>query len=215
MCYIIMTGNGGGRMIKSIVFDMGGVLVDFNPERSLKNHFPPEYRDAVRDSVFLSPEWKKMDKGEISVEQAIETMTSRLPQSLYTEVGKMVLEREAEMPPIAEMYPIVKTLKENGYGIYLLSNCPDWFYEFKKSVPAFTFFDGFIISADYNEIKPNERIYRILLEKYSLKPEECFFIDDMQANIDTAMRLGMSAHCFADRDLERLKTDMRKNKINI
>ena len=71
MCYIIMTGNGGGRMIKNIVFDMGGVLVNFNPERSLKNHFPPEYRDAVRESVFLSPEWKKMDKGEISVEQAI------------------------------------------------------------------------------------------------------------------------------------------------
>ena len=202
-------------MIKTIVFDMGGVIIDFNPERSLKNHFAPEYRDAVRESVFLSPEWKKMDKGEISVEQAIEIMTSRLPQSLNTEVVKMVLEREAEMPPIDEMYPIVSSLKENGYGIYLLSNCPDWFDDFKKSVPAFTFFDGFIISADYNEIKPNEKIYRILFEKYSLKPEECFFIDDMQANIDTAVRLGMVAHCFADRDFERLKTVMRKNKINI
>ena len=215
MCYIIISGIGGGEMIKNIVFDMGGVIIDFNPERSLKNHFAPEYRDAVRESVFLSPEWKKMDKGEISVEQAIEIMTSRLPQSLNTEVVKMVLEREAEMPPIDEMYPIVSSLKENGYGIYLLSNCPDWFDDFKKSVPAFTFFDGFIISADYNEIKPEEKIYRILFEKYSLKPEECFFIDDMQANIDTAVRLGMVAHCFADRDFERLKTVMRKNKINI
>ena len=215
MCYIIISGIGGGEMIKTIVFDMGGVIIDFNPERSLKNHFAPEYRDDVRESVFLSPEWKKMDKGEISVEQAIEIMTSRLPQSLNTEVVKMVLEREAEMPPIDEMYPIVSSLKENGYGIYLLSNCPDWFDDFKKSVPAFTFFDGFIISADYNEIKPNEKIYRILFEKYSLKPEECFFIDDMQANIDTAVRLGMVAHCFADRDFERLKTVMRKNKINI
>lgn len=215
MCYIIISGIGGGEMIKNIVFDMGGVIIDFNPERSLKNHFAPEYRDAVRESVFLSPEWKKMDKGEISVEQAIEIMTSRLPQDLHTEVRKTVLEREAEMPPIDEMYPIVSSLKENGYGIYLLSNCPDWFDDFKKSVPAFTFFDGFIISADYNEIKPNERLYRILFEKYSLKPEECFFIDDMQANIDTAVRLGMTAHCFADRDFERLKNVMRKNKINI
>ncbi len=192
---------------------MGGVLVDFDPIRSVKNHFAPEDRDAVLTNVFRSKEWSAMDKGDLSVEEALEKMNRRLPERLHAEVRKMVVEREAEMPPINEMYPVVKGLKEKGYKIYLLSNCPDWFDDFKKSVPVFAFFDGFIISAYYNEIKPEENIYRILFRKFSLKPEECFFIDDMQANIDAAERLGMNAHCFAGRDIEKLKQDMRKHKI--
>lgn len=202
-------------MIRNIVFDMGGVLIDFDPIRSVTNHFAPEDRDAVLVNTFRSKEWSAMDKGDISVEEALDKMTSRLPERLHAEVRRMVLEREAEMPPIDEMYPVVKMLKENGYKIYLLSNCPDWFDDFKKSVPAFAFFDGFIISAYYNEIKPEENIYKALFKEFSLKPEECFFIDDMQANIDTAKRLGMNTHCFADRDFEKLKQDMRNYKINI
>lgn len=194
---------------------MGGVLIDFDPVRSVSNHFAPEDRDAVLANTFRSKEWALMDKGDLSVEEALNKMNSRLPERLHAEVRKMVIERETEMPPINEMYPVVKALKENGYTIYLLSNCPDWFDDFKKSVPAFAFFDGFIISARYNEIKPAEKIYRILFDEFSLIPEECFFIDDSQTNVDMAEYVGMKAYCFGDRDIERLKQDMRNNNIVI
>ena len=67
----------------------------------------------------------------------------------------------------------------------------------------------------YNEIKPAEKIYRILFDEFSLIPEECFFIDDSQTNVDMAEYVGMKAHCFGDRDIERLKQDMRNNNIVI
>lgn len=201
--------------IKNIVFDMGGVLVDFDAKRSLATHFAPEHHALINEKTFASPEWKLMDKGDYEVSEAIEIMCRDIPSELHDEVKKMILDHEGEMPPIEGMYPIVKKLKGNGYNIYLLSNCPAWFDDFKKSVPAFDFFDGFIISAKYNLIKPGEEIYKVLFREFSLLPEECFFIDDSSANIDAAKKLGMHGHCFDDKSFERLTDAMRTAGINI
>ncbi len=201
--------------IKNIVFDMGGVLVDFDAKRSLTTHFDPKYHEIINEKTFASPEWRLMDKGDYEVEEAISIMCKDLPYELHGEVRKMILDHEGEMPPIKEMYPIVKSLKENGYNIYLLSNCPGWFDDFKKSVPVFDFFDGFIISAKYNLIKPEKEIYEVLFSEFSLAPEECFFIDDSPANIATARELGMYGHCFNDKDTDKLTAAFRNAGINI
>lgn len=190
--------------ITTIVFDMGGVLIDFDAKRSLTTHFDPKYHNLINEKTFASKEWKLMDKGDYEVEEAIEIMCRDLPAELHDEVSKMILDHEGEMPPIKEMYPIVKALHEKGYKIYLLSNCPLWFDDFKKSVPAFDFFDGFIISARYNLIKPEKEIYHVLFNEFALEPSECFFIDDSPANIETAIELGMVGHCFADRSIDKL-----------
>lgn len=190
--------------ITTIVFDMGGVLVDFDAKRSLATHFTPEYHNLINEKTFASETWKLMDKGDFEVEEAIEIMCREIPAELHDEVSRMILDHEGEMPPIEEMYSIVKTLKENGYKIYLLSNCPSWFDEFKKSVPAFEFFDGFIISARYNLIKPGKEIFNVLFKEFSLNAEECFFIDDSPANVATANEIGMTAHCFSKHEISKL-----------
>lgn len=190
--------------ITTIVFDMGGVLVDFDAKRSLSTHFEPEYHELINEKTFASETWKLMDKGDFEVEEAIEIMCREIPAELHDEVSRMILDHEGEMPPIEEMYSIVKTLKENGYKIYLLSNCPSWFDEFKKSVPAFEFFDGFIISARYNLIKPGKEIFNVLFKEFSLNAEECFFIDDSPANVATANEIGMTAHCFSKHEISKL-----------
>ena len=201
--------------VKNIIFDMGGVLADFNPDRSLKNHFKESDRQLVKENTYLSREWAEMDRGTVEVEESVEIMCSRLPERLRDEARKMILDRETEMPPIESTYPVVETLHENGYKIYLLSNCPMWFYTFKQSIPAFRFFDGFIVSAEHKLIKPDEGLYRILFNTFNLVPEECFFIDDLEANIETGERLGMKVHCFADPDVEKLKDALRKEGVKI
>ncbi|MBP3443036.1 MAG: HAD family phosphatase [Clostridia bacterium] len=201
--------------ITTIVFDLGGVLVDFDAKRSLSTHFSPEYHNLINEKTFTSETWKLMDKGDLEVEEAIEIMCRDLPSELHDEVSKMVLDHEGEMPPIEEMYPIVKKLREKGYRIYLLSNCPSWFDEFKKSVPALDFFDGFIISAKYNLIKPGKEIFNVLFNEFSLKADECFFIDDSPANIATAKELGMSAHCFSKHSINELIDALQNADVNI
>ena len=190
--------------ITTIVFDMGGVLVDFDAKRSLTTHFAPGYHELINEKTFASETWKLMDKGDFEVGEAIEIMCREIPAELHDEVSRMILDHEGEMPPIEEMYSIVKTLKENGYKIYLLSNCPSWFDEFKKSVPAFEFFDGFIVSARYNLIKPGKEIFNVLFKEFSLNAEECFFIDDSPANVATANEIGMTAHCFSKHEISKL-----------
>lgn len=201
--------------ITTIVFDMGGVLVDFDAKRSLSTHFAQEYHALINEKTFASPEWKLMDKGDYEVEEAIEIMCRDLPVEFHDEVKKMILDHEGEMPPIEEMYSIVKTLKENGYKIYLLSNCPSWFDEFKKSVPAFEFFDGFIISAKYNLIKPGKEIFNVLFKEFSLNAEECFFIDDSPANVATANEIGMTAHCFSKHEISKLIDALHNADITV
>lgn len=201
--------------IKNIVFDMGGVLADFDPDRSLRSHFPENLHEEIKKQTFLSDEWREMDRGTYTVEEAVDIMCSRLPDELHNEVKKMIIDHEAEMPPIEITYPVVKSLHENGYKIYLLSNCPMWFFTFKETIPAFSFFDGFIVSAEYNQIKPDDALYLTLFEKFGLVPSECFFIDDSAANVETGLRLGMKGHRFADKDIDKLKLALAAEGVTV
>ncbi len=200
--------------IKNIVFDLGGVLIDFNEKRMLQDNFPAELHSAVSEATFHSEEWKLMDSGELEVEEAINKMNKKLPVEFHEKVRRMIIDRETQMPPIKGMAEIIDSLYNNGYKLYVLSNCAKWLHEYlPEKVPSGKKFSGLIVSADYGIIKPDERIYKILFDTYSLKPEECFFIDDSPANIESARKLGMAAHCFKDRDFKQLKDDMINSGI--
>ncbi|MBQ8783903.1 MAG: HAD family phosphatase [Clostridia bacterium] len=202
--------------IKNVVFDLGGVLIDFNEERMLRDNIPAELHSAVSASTFHSEEWKMMDSGALEVDQAVDRMLTSLPEEIHGSVRSMIVDREVQMPPIDGMTEIIDTLYKNGYTLYVLSNCAKWLHEFlKEKVPSGEKFSGLIVSADYGIIKPDERIYNILFSTYSLKAVECFFIDDSPANIETARKLGMAAHCFKDRDFNRLREDMANSGITL
>lgn len=195
-------------MIKNIVFDMGKVLVGYDSMRVCRRFLEEEEdQKAVNTAVFISPEWIYLDMGLMTEREALEKICARLPKRLH-EPARLCMEHWPEycMWPMEEMRDVVKTLKERGYGIYLCSNASMRLPECcGRVIPGIEYFDGIVFSAPEKCIKPQSRIYEILFERFNLKPEECFFIDDMRINIEGARACGMDGYCFEDGDTEKLK----------
>ncbi len=194
---------------------MGGVLIDYNPEKSLYSMFDKETADILLREIFRNPIWSDKDRGIIFPEDIMRQKKDVIPPEHYAKTAELVDNFFPYMPPFEKMCDLVKTLKENGYGIYLLSNASSDFHERRKGIPALAYFDGVIISADYKLLKPEKEIYLTLFEEFSLIPEECYFIDDVQKNIDGAKAVGMDGHCYYHGDIEILKKAMIKKGIKI
>lgn len=193
---------------------MGGVLVDFNPSVSLKKFLSDEEDiNLLLHEIFSGPDWAALDRGTLTVEQAVDRVCGRIPARLHGSVRRMLENWADEMPPINDMLPLVQELKSNGYGIYLLSNAPLNFDTYRDRIPAFAYFDGFIVSAYHLTVKPEPKIYEILFETFSLMPEESYFIDDLQVNIEGAARVGMRGYCFDHGDAAILRDILQQEGI--
>lgn len=201
-------------MIKNIVFDMGKVLVNYDADRVCR-HFisDAEVRQRVCTSVFVSPEWLLLDMGVISEEEALKKMCSRLSNEYEKEMAALCLAHWHEycMWPWVEMGELIKELKDRGFGIYLCSNASLRLLTcYKEVIPGISHFDGVLFSAEVGCMKPQKEMYQHLFERFSLKPEECFFIDDLQLNIDGAKACGMDGYCFEDGDIQQLREGLGK-----
>ena len=209
-------------MIRNIVFDMGKVLVEYDAMRVCRHHIADEAdRQQVCTAVFVSPEWVLLDMGVISEKQALRQMCGRLPERLHEAAALCMRDwHKYCMETVPEMDPLIRELKAQGFGIYLCSNAGVRLLEcYREVIPAVECFDGILFSAAEKCIKPQKEIFEHFFQKFDLKPEECFFVDDLQLNIDGAKACGMDGYCFADRNLERLKVrltglaaDMRNGK---
>jgi putative hydrolase of the HAD superfamily len=179
-------------MIKNIIFDLGNVLISFKPSEYFeKKHYPEERKQIILSDIFESKEWAMLDTGEITVPEVIEVIASRssLQREEITHIFNL---RKDLMYPLEPNIQILPELKKLGFRLYFLSNFPlDIFEDIKTEYHFFTYFDGGIISAEAKFSKPDTRIYEMLLKKYSLIPEESFFIDDLEANVRGAESVGM------------------------
>ncbi|MGD0341506.1 MAG: HAD family phosphatase [Bacteroidales bacterium] len=180
-------------MIRNIIFDIGNVLISFRPSIYLeKNNYPESRRKIILSDIFGSSEWLLLDNGEISIGEAINRIAEK--SSLKREEIALIFNKRTDiMFPFARNVKLLPGLKKEGFRLYYLSNFPaDIFDEVKRSYSFFKYFDGGIISANVNSSKPDPEIFRVFLEKYDLKAEECFFIDDNEKNVIAAESIGMT-----------------------
>lgn len=197
-------------MIKNIIFDMGNVLLRYDPEVCLNRFVKREEdRALIRRELFEGPEWVQGDLGHITDEQRFDGVSRRVPQELHTELRQCAEQWHMCMEPVHGAKEFCAYAKEQGYRLYVLSNASSSFYQYFPRFAPFEYFDGLVVSCDIHIVKPDIRIYRYLLETYGLAPEECFFIDDMAANVEGAQKAGISGAVFGG-DFEEIRKKLEE-----
>lgn len=185
-------------MIKNIVFDMGQVMIRWQPEIYLDYlEVTGEDRAQLLLQVFHSVEWVQLDRGSISLEAAAEAMRNRLPGHLHEAVWNGCIDwYRWPMVPMPGMAELVQELKGKGYGIYLLSNCSLPLRQHAHRIPGIEVFDGIFISSEHRLLKPQHEIFEKFFDTFKLTPEACFFVDDAVTNIEGALECGMEGFVF-------------------
>lgn len=195
-------------MIKNIVFDMGKVLLDYDPVKVCWQYTDRrEEVELIGKELFFSEEWVLLDYGTITEEEAMERINKRLPDERLRAIAGACLAHwhEFNISPKPGMGELVRKLKERGCRIYLCSNASHRLRVYQDQIPGMQYFDGTLVSAEERLLKPDPAIYKRLFEKFAIRPEESFFIDDLPANIEGARQCGMAGYCFADGDVEKLE----------
>jgi len=178
-------------MIKNLVLDIGNVICEWNPQAlsaSVINDSAAQ--QALIDVTVKHSEWLALDKGTISLDDAISNAQAR------TKIDKAAVAGFYHNLPasLVALAPTVKGMYRAhaaGVPMYILSNMQNhsWTY-LKKHQPCFGLCTGHVISAEANLIKPDPAIYKHLTDTFNLKPEECVFVDDMPENIEAAKACG-------------------------
>lgn len=202
-------------MIKNIIFDMGGVLIDWAPLHLIKGaNVADEDAAILLQELFKECEWLALDAGTMSEEEVFDSVSKRIPSHLH-EALHFLISKWWTMPFVYKqgMSDLIYELHENNYKIYLLSNAAKNQKDYFDRLPARECFSGRVTSADIQLLKPQKEIYQYICDKYSLIPEECFFVDDYNANVYFARQFGFKAHVFFD--VDRLRKNMLEEGINL
>ncbi len=195
-------------MIRNIVFDMGMVLLDYDPYLPCIRHCKDAQKaQQVSKAIFGVPDWAaKIDGGVLSEAEYLAEAQARLETDELRQLAADVMSDwwlDAVYPK-SQMDKLIKRLLEEGYRLYILTNCGHRFHDFSYKIPYFDQFSGVLVSAEERLLKPHAEIYERLCEKFGLKAEECLFVDDLQQNADGAKAVGMDGYCYADGNPDRL-----------
>lgn len=199
--------------IKAIVFDFGGVLIGWDP-RNLYSRFFPEQPQAMED--FLAEvsfmEWNaQQDKGR-SFAEGVASLSEQFPHRAYLISAYQKNWRESITGSIDGTVELLRALKKQGYSLYGLSNWgTETFAMVRHEFDFFDLFDEIILSGEVKLIKPEPEIFELCLQKIGKPSSQCLFIDDSEANINTAKAMGFDTVHFISP--EHLKDELQVRQL--
>lgn len=184
-------------MIKNIIFDVGKVLVSYEPDAYMISLGLDEHkRKRINEAMFQNELWDKSDQGLGTPEDFLREFTGNAPElaeeirQIHTTVGNTV-----EMMPYACDW--IRELKERGYRLYILSNYSEnMINQTREKLLFLPLMDGVVFSYTIKELKPSPRIYEYLCDTYGLIPGECVFLDDREENVEGARKMGIQGILF-------------------
>lgn len=194
-------------MYKNIIFDLGGVMVNFNPRDYLMRMFhDPITEQKLYDMTFGSKEWQLVDAGEISRYAADSAMLNRTRMAGYGFEGQEIIDHWPNiLRTRRDVVDIAAQLKAQGFRLYCLSNIALDTAVLLQRRSFWRLFDGAVLSCDVHKMKPDAAIYEELLHKYQLDPAESIFIDDNKVNVVAAHKLGITGIVMTDHTAELVK----------
>lgn len=201
-------------MIDTIIYDLGGVLIDWNPMYVYENYFEKESDRTFFFENVCTSEWNEEQDAGRSIAEANELLIAQYPdweQAIRDFYGRWT---EMIKGPIQESIDLLATIKATGnYKLYALTN---WSAEtFPYAIKHFQFlswFQGILVSGEEKTRKPYKEFYLKLLEKYDIHMEKAVFIDDNLRNIEAARQIGIKSIHFTDAtSLKRMLPDFGIN----
>lgn len=200
-------------MAKAVIFDMGGILLDF-PTLKLTAAFSDTPEDArlLDEAIFKSPEWVALDRGVTTEDRVLAAARDRLPQRLHGAAALVLKHWDEYLFPKPEMNALARELDGAGVPLYLLSNTSARFYRFRDKIEVWPLLKGALLSFEEKLLKPDPALYRRLFPRFGLAPGECFFIDDLHLNVEAARWCGMEAFRY-ENDISRLRAALREAGI--
>lgn len=200
--------------IKNIIFDIGNVILEFKYNEVIEKFVSTEEeKKFILNNIINSPEWLGyglIDTGFITQEEAIKIVQDRTNHSNDKLIENFWMNYNNYAKINKEVLAIIKNLKEEGYSIYLLSNINQYTVDFiNKTSDLFMNVDGYVLSYQVHQIKPYISIYKTLINKYNLNPEESVFIDDNQKNIHMGNCVGFKSIKVNPDDIDDLKKSLK------
>jgi 2-haloacid dehalogenase len=199
--------------IQAVIFDFGGVLIGWDP-RNLYARFFPEQPQAMED--FLEEvgfmEWNaQQDKGRPFTE-AVALLSKKFPHHAHLISAYQENWKETVTGSIEGTVALLRALKEKGHLLYGLSNwSSETFTIVRHEFEFLNLFDEIVLSGEVKLIKPEPEIFELCLQKIGKPANQCLFIDDSEANINTAIKLGFDTVHFISP--EHLKNELQIRQL--
>jgi len=195
-----------------VVFDVGGVLIDWDPENLYRQLIPDDASRAYFLTHITPRIWNAHQ--DLGLHSWADAVAQRI--ALYPDHAELIRAYDTRWPDmvvgaIEGTVSIKRQLRAAGVPVYAITNysAEKWALS-QELYPFLREFDGVVVSAHEKMVKPDPAIYRLLCQRYGLNATECIFIDDLKANIDAAKAVGMNGHVFTSPDnlRETLETQL-------